>query len=195
MIELWSEQVAVIEKVRQAFRDGHRSILIVAPTGSGKTVIGADILRSSNENQKASMFMAHRRELVKQSADKLIKFNVPHGIIMAGFKGDMWKGVQVASIDTLRARYMNPKKKHLPALPKISILMVDEAHRSCSKTYTKLIDYYRENGAFIAHAPSTASTRACCWERCALAIRCRRCDASADPESTRPSDWKRSDRL
>ena len=104
MIELWEEQVTVIEKVRQAFLAGHKSVLIVAPTGSGKTVIGADVLRSSNEKNKASMFMAHRRELVKQSADKLERFNVPHGIIMAGFKGDMWKGVQVASIDTLRAR-------------------------------------------------------------------------------------------
>jgi len=155
MIELWEEQVAVIEKVRQAFLAGHKSILIVAPTGSGKTVIGADILRSSDEKEKASMFMAHRRELVTQSADKLERFGVAHGIIMAGFKGDMWKGVQIASIDTLRARYMNPKKKYLPALPRISILMVDEAHRSCSKTYTKLIDHYRANGAFIIGLTAT----------------------------------------
>ncbi|MEE9365827.1 MAG: DEAD/DEAH box helicase [Dehalococcoidales bacterium] len=155
MIELWEEQVAVIEKVRQAFLAGYKSILIVAPTGSGKTVIGADILRSSDEKNKASMFMAHRRELVKQSADKLERFGVAHGIIMAGFKGDMWKGVQIASIDTLRARYMNMKKKYLPALPRISILMVDEAHRSCSKTYTKLIDHYKENGAFIIGLTAT----------------------------------------
>lgn len=146
MIELWDEQREVLEEVRGAFRNGYRSILIVAPTGSGKTVIGADIIRSADEKGKQSIFMAHRRELIKQSANKLRDFGVEHGIIMAGERRSEWEGVQIASIDTLRARHMNSKKKQLP-LPSTHILMVDEAHRSVSPTYTKLIDHYKSEGA------------------------------------------------
>lgn len=146
MITLWPEQVAVLDEVRAAFMKGYRSILIVAPTGSGKTVMGSKIIHSSEEKGKQSMFMAHRRELVQQCAGKLWDFGVEHGIIMAGHATDHWKGVQIASIDTLRARYMNPKKKHLLPLPDVDIIMVDEAHRSVSPTYTKLLDHYKETG-------------------------------------------------
>ena len=93
MIELWPEQADVIEQVRQAIRDGYRSILVVAPTGSGKTVIGASIIHSAEEKQNQSIFLAHRRELIYQTADKLNRFGVTHGIIMAGEKTDHWKGV------------------------------------------------------------------------------------------------------
>ena len=147
MIELWPEQAEVIEEVRQAIRNGYRSILIVAPTGSGKTVIGASIIHSAEQKQKQSIFLAHRRELIYQTADKLNRFGVEHGIIMAGERVDNWKGVQIASIDTLRARYMNDKRKYQLPLPSVSVVMVDEAHRSLSPTYTKLLDYYKAAGA------------------------------------------------
>jgi superfamily II DNA or RNA helicase len=147
MIELWLEQEEVVAEVREAFRQGYRSILIVAPTGSGKTVIGAAIIHAAEQKQKQSIFCAHRRELVYQCADKLVRNGVEHGIIMAGEKTDHWKGTQIASIDTLRARYMNPKRKNAPSLPRVHINMVDEAHRSVNPTYTKLIDHYKSSGA------------------------------------------------
>jgi len=149
MIELWLEQREVLDEVRTAIGNGYRSILLVAPTGSGKTVMGASIIHSAERKGNASMFMAHRRELVHQCADKLNNFGVEHGIIMAGSKTDMWKGVQIASIDTVRARYMNPKRKNQLNLPAVSILMIDEAHRSVSKTYTSLIDAYRKDAIII----------------------------------------------
>lgn len=155
MITLWDFQVETIEEAREAIRAGHRSLLIVASTGAGKTVIGADIIRSADEMQKQAMFMAHRRELVRQTADKLWNFGVEHGIIMAGQRMDNWKGVQIASIDTLRSRYMNDKKKHQPDLPAVAILMVDEAHRSMSPTYQKLIKHYRKQGTIIIGLTAT----------------------------------------
>jgi len=145
----------VLDEVRAAYSQGYRSILIVAPTGSGKTVIGADIIRSADDMQKQSLFIAHRRELVKQSANKLRDFNVQHGIIMAQVRGETWKGVQVASVDTLRARHMNQKKPLQLPLPDTHILMIDEAHRSCSPTYTKIIDHYRTADALVIGLTAT----------------------------------------
>jgi len=155
MIELWDFQSETIQECRTAVAAGYRSILIVAPTGAGKTVIGADIIRAADEKEKQAMFMAHRRELVRQTAVKLFDFGVAHGIIMAGERMDHWRGVQIASIDTLRARYMNPKKQYQLPLPRLAILMVDEAHRSMSPTYRKLIEHYKAEGAIIIGLTAT----------------------------------------
>lgn len=148
-MELFDFQGRVVDEVRDAIRSGARSILIVAPTGSGKTVMGAHIIHSAEQRGNRSLFTAHRRELVNQTADKLQRFGVDHGIVMAGQRPKTWYSTQVASIDTIRARSMNPKRKIQQPLPDASILMVDEAHRSCSPTYTKLIDHYRDDAIVI----------------------------------------------
>jgi superfamily II DNA or RNA helicase len=146
-MQLFDYQSRVLDDVRHAMRGGARSILMVLPTGSGKTVCGAHMIHSAESKGNPTLFTAHRRELVNQTVDKLQRFGVQHGTIMAGKTPSLWHGVQVASVDTLRARCMSPRKKM--ELPRASILMVDEAHRSCSPTYTKLIDHYRKDSLVI----------------------------------------------
>ena len=155
MITLYPFQTECIAECRVAVKQGYRSILIVAPTGAGKTVIGASIIKSADDMHKQSMFMAHRRELVKQTASKLWDFGVEHGIIMAGQRMDQWKGVQIASVATLARRYMDPKKKNQMSLPPVAILMIDEAHRSLSPTYEKLIKHYQKAGTLIIGLTAT----------------------------------------
>jgi hypothetical protein len=58
-----------------------RSILLVAPTGSGKTVIASAIIAGT---ARRVLVVAHRREIVNQTSDKLTARGVPHGIIQAG---------------------------------------------------------------------------------------------------------------
>jgi superfamily II DNA or RNA helicase len=128
-----------INEVRQAILAGYRKILIVAPTGSGKTVIAAQIVKLAADKMRRSMFLAHRRELIYQCADKLVHFGVDHGILMAGEFPYGAADVQVASIDTLRARCITTEK--VP-FPDSDIVVVDEAHRSLAPTYITLINHY-----------------------------------------------------
>jgi len=139
MIVLRPYQDLAIEQVRQAINAGHRKILLVAPTGSGKTVIAAKIVKLAAEKFNRSMFLAHRRELIYQCADKLVKFGVDHGILMAGEYPYGAADVQVASIDTLRARCITAEK--LP-FPNSDVVVIDEAHRSLAPTYLVLINHY-----------------------------------------------------
>ena len=48
-----------------------RSVLINAPTGAGKTILGCQIIRLAVEKQRRVLFLAHRRELIDQCAAKL----------------------------------------------------------------------------------------------------------------------------
>lgn len=138
-MQLRDYQADVIQRMRDSFARGNRRILLQAPTGAGKTVIASDMIESAADKGKRVLFLAHRRELVHQCADKLHKFGVDHGIIMAGEFLQYEYEVQVASIDTLRVRALDGQR--IP-LPKADLIFIDEAHRSLAPTYVRLMNEY-----------------------------------------------------
>jgi len=115
-----------------------KKVLVVLPTGSGKTVIAAEIIRRAVDDGKRVIFLAHRRELVLQCADKLGRFGIDHGILMAGIKPSFIPDVQVGSIQTLSARL----NRGTIAAPKADLLIFDEGHHCNANTYQKLIKRY-----------------------------------------------------
>ena len=138
MIELRDYQSDAIDQVRKAYRDGHRRILLVAPTGSGKTIIGTHVLNSAAEKHKAGMWVAPRREIVKQTAEKLEQLECSHGILMAGHERSVTADVQVASIQTYHRR--KNKKGFLP--PGGNVIVFDEAHLSLARSWQELAADY-----------------------------------------------------
>ncbi len=150
-MELRDYQTKSHMDLRDGFLAGYRAMLLQAPTGSGKTVIAAQLVKAAADKGSGTIFFAHRRELVYQCSDKLEKFGVPHGLIMSGEFEDDWVGVRVASIDTFRARYMRGTR----AFPEAKVVIIDEAHRSLAPTYLRMIDTYKERGAVILGLTAT----------------------------------------
>lgn len=64
--------------IYNAWDAGHKNVLGVSPTGSGKTVVFSDILKDHNGSSCA---IAHRQELVTQISLALARDDVPHRII------------------------------------------------------------------------------------------------------------------
>jgi len=142
-MKLRQYQKDVLNKLIKVERAGHRRIILQAATGSGKTVMAAALVKAFVDKDKKVLFLAHRRELIIQTSDKLNDFGVRHGVIMANHKKENeFAKVQVASIDTLRARAITKKKMELP---KADLIVIDEAHRSMSNTYRKLINIYSKS--------------------------------------------------
>lgn len=133
-IALRPYQLDAVERVREQIRSGARRVLIVAPTGSGKTVVAAHIMARAVESGRRVLFVAHRRELIDQCFRKLEDSGVGQvGVIMAGDpRSNPGASVQVASIDTLRHR----------AKPEANLVIVDEAHRALAKSYVELASMY-----------------------------------------------------
>src|SRR5262249_3685101 len=109
MTELRPYQFEVLGQIEQAIAAGQRRILVTLPTGAGKPVCAADIIRRFNERGLFSLFLAHRREIIGQTSQRLTEHGMPlgaHGIIMAERMCDLrpQARIQVASIDTLHAR-------------------------------------------------------------------------------------------
>jgi superfamily II DNA or RNA helicase len=131
-------QIDVTAEFERHVERGDRSILLVASTGSGKTVIAAAIIA---ETARRVLVVAHRREIVNQTADKLTARGVLHGIIQAGDEEKLrpMAAVQVASIQTLHVRAI---RSATMLMPLADLLVIDEAHHACTMTYQKVIETY-----------------------------------------------------
>lgn len=131
-------QTSALHQIRCAIRDGYKDILVVSPTGSGKTVIGAQVMNSARQKYKHSIFAAHRREIIHQTSDKLDKFDCPHGVILAGEARAPVELTQVCSIQTFNSRHILGDMR----APECEIIIFDEAHRSLAATYQIMRSMY-----------------------------------------------------
>jgi superfamily II DNA or RNA helicase len=132
-------QVEVTADFNRAVENGQRRVLLVAPTASGKTVIGAAIIKQFVNRQQSVLVLAHRREIIEQTSKKLTANGIKHGIIQAGASPRPLERVQVASIQTLWVRAMRSDAMQLPPA---DLLVVDECHHAPAQTYQKIIDAY-----------------------------------------------------
>ena len=137
-MKLYPYQVDVIAKLDRT-RESKRRIILVAPTGSGKTIIGGAIIQKEIANYGSVLVLSHRREITKQTSDKLTAFGIGHGIIQAGFSPRPLERVQVASIQTLHRRTIQSDAMHLPPA---DLVFVDECHHAPAKSWQAIIEAY-----------------------------------------------------
>lgn len=124
-----SYQRRALREVARAYAAGKRRILLVSPTGSGKTCMGASIVTQfvSRRPDDPWFWVAHRRELVSQGVQTLERFGltVGHSRLRATALG------QAVSLGVSLARGEAPPGK---------LGIVDEAHHYAADVW----------GAFLA---------------------------------------------
>lgn len=134
-MELRPYQVAAVDGARQRIREGAKRVLLIVPTGGGKTVIASEIIHSAAAKGSRVVFLAHRRELILQTCDKLNRFGVRHGVVMAGFTPALHHPVQVASVQTLARRPGH--------LNRVDLVFLDEAHHVTKENnYSDLLKWW-----------------------------------------------------
>jgi len=106
-----------------------RRPILVAPTGSGKTICAVTLVE---ELGLPTLWLAHRKELIDQAAAHLEGLGLWPGRIMAGYAPAPLAKVQVASVQTLIRREM----------PRAKLVVVDECHHATANTYGRIIDKY-----------------------------------------------------
>lgn len=137
MITLRPKQQDLYERTRQSMLDGHKSPLIVAPCGFGKTVLFSYFTRQVIQKNKRVIILVHREELIDQVSDTLNNFNVGHSFIASGRHCSIRSLVHVASVFSL--------VKRLNKIPKPDVIIVDEAHNFCSGgTWSKIFEAYSQ---------------------------------------------------
>lgn len=124
-MELREDQDRSLARAHAYAAKGARRILLVAPTGFGKTVTLGEAVRRSAAKGKRVAWFAHRRELVLQAAKTLAGFGLDVGF--SGYNRSAL--VQVATVQGAQAGDQYP-----PA----DVVVLDEAHHFVSDEWGEL---------------------------------------------------------
>ena len=103
-------------------------VLVVLPTGGGKTVLFSSI---AADESGVVWVIAHRQELIRQASETLDRFGIDHGTVKSGYPFQPEKRVQVASMQTLVRR--------AAGMPTPRLIVLDEAHHCLCATITKIL--------------------------------------------------------
>jgi superfamily II DNA or RNA helicase len=125
-LELREHQISVVDALREGFKRGHRSQLLYAPTGFGKTEVAIYLMKATAENYKRASMVLDRVVLVDQTSMRLTKYGIKHGV----FQADHWmfdrhNRIQVCSAQTLERR---------SDFPEVDLMIVDECHIARKQT-------------------------------------------------------------
>ncbi|MHA7306064.1 DUF3427 domain-containing protein [Arthrobacter sp. TMN-49] len=140
-VEPYLHQVEMLEDLEAERSKGFHRNLLVAATGTGKTVIAAlDYKRlcEAAGRDLSLLFIAHRKEILQQSMTtyRNVMQSGTFGELFVGkHKPQHWKHV-FASVQSLSAK----KLGKLDA-GKFDVVVIDEFHHSAAKTYRVLIDH------------------------------------------------------
>ncbi len=115
--------------------DKHGNTLVVAPTGAGKTIMLSALVGKRHKGSQNVLVLQHRDELVSQNSNKfhLVNPSLRTSEVNAAQKD--WSGDAVfAMVQTLC------REKNLDNMPKVDLIVVDEAHHTVADTYQRIIN-------------------------------------------------------
>lgn len=138
-------QQKIIDGVIEKLKQGKRRILIVCPTGGGKTVITTSLTQRCIDKGKTTNFICHRRELIEQTFKTFTRNHMNPSFIAGGRRYRPGCNVQISSINTLVNRI---DKVYQP-----DVCFWDECHHQAASQWEKV---FKEFGSSV-HIGLTAT--------------------------------------
>lgn len=149
-------QVSIVDEL-VALLEAPRSppVMVVLPTGGGKTRIAVAVCRHVLQRKERALFVVNRNKLVLQFARACdaLGLDGQYAFMKAGMPEDTEMALQIASIQTLYARRDSSDAED--ALPAAAVVFLDEAHGAVSQTYAWLLRHYRRTGALVVGLTAT----------------------------------------
>ena len=143
-------QVNGLHSIRAKFAKGIRRQLVSMPTGSGKTVLFANIPTLQGVPAGQMLVLAHREELLEQAAAKIAHWNPSLSVSIE--QGERYANpsadILISSVATLGRKVS--KRRERFNWDNIRICIVDEAHHATASTYRTIL----ETGGFLADNPN-----------------------------------------
>lgn len=118
-VQLRDYQAAAFDLAREAVKAGKRRILIVAPTGGGKTILASALMEMTMQKGRRANFVIDRLSLLTQTSETFDRYGIDHGVIQSmhpRYRPSL--PVQICSVQTIQKR----------GWPESQLDVFDEAH-------------------------------------------------------------------
>ena len=170
-IRLYDYQTEMKERIEAAFRS-YQSVMVQMPTGTGKTILLAEVVKSEERRVKnpCVWIIVHRRELVEQIKSSLTaSLNVECEMLNAthNVKCEMLNATHDVKCEMLNVKRGKPLDSSLFTFPfslntrvfsiqwlsrhyqemeeSPSLIVIDEAHHAVAKTYKEVMEAFPES--------------------------------------------------
>lgn len=134
-------QTDCVEAVRDGWLDDVQRPAVVLATGTGKTVIMAEIVSRETRAGRRPTILVHRDELVAQTVEKLtaVDPSLNVGVVQAD-RHEIDAEVVVASVQSLVRRL--DKGSRAVACNRFNFVLVDECHHAAAKSYVDILTHF-----------------------------------------------------
>ena len=139
-MELRPYQIEAKHSIFEKWAQGLKRLLLVLPTGCGKTIVFAKITEECVQKGERVLILAHRGELLNQASDKILKTT---GLQCAIEKAESsclnsWYRIVIGSVQTLmrEQRLQNFDQDYFDTI------IIDEAHHCMSESYQRVLEHF-----------------------------------------------------
>lgn len=124
--------------------------LVVSPTATGKTVVMSALARKYIEAGKRVLVLAHRKELLEQIRETMMRSGVHAEIEQAHRRATRFADAVVASVQTVS------RARRQVRGPKFGLVIVDEAHHVVADSYKTAIERHSADRRRVIGFTATA---------------------------------------
>ena len=121
-MQLREYQSAIVDKIKQSWKNGYKKPCLILTCGGGKSIICAEVAKRATQNKKHVLFCVHRLELCEQIRETFVSFGVDMDYCTIGM---------VQSLN-----------KRLNTLQTPDLIIIDENHHVVANTYKKILDCF-----------------------------------------------------
>lgn len=140
-VQLHPFQADAVEAVEGEFQRGVQSTLVVMPTGTGKTITFGMIARRAISVDERVLVLAHRDELIDQTAESLSLLGIDAMIEKSGrYARSLYDPhCVIASVQTMQRKRLESWSPDY-----FQLLITDECHHSTADTYQAIYNHFSQ---------------------------------------------------
>jgi superfamily II DNA or RNA helicase len=113
-------------------------VMYQCPTGGGKSLVISQLIIDNKD--KKILFLSHKREIISQMRNRLSDLNIKTGYAIASVSENMDSNIIIGSISTM----MRDKRMESYLDKSFDYIIIDEAHRTRTSGYEKVLDHLFE---------------------------------------------------